>query len=207
MTLGLRNLTRDRQFWINVESLVKILSPTKNAVKMAEATTITTADVFLILIQMAVAINSFDKNDISERREFRKQCIQFYNKRWKEFDVKIYLLAYFLHPKYRCKGMKDSIFHQILYSALEIWKKIGGGRASANILVAQMKSYDAHEALYNFNFMDEIESPQTWWYGCKQSNHHLQKLALHLLAITPNSASCERLFSVLGWITQKKRNR
>src|SRR4051812_47251340 len=101
MTLGLRNLTRDRQFWINVESLVKILSPTKNAVKMAEATTITTADVFLILIQMAVAINSFDKNDISERREFRKQCIQFYNKRWKEFDVKIYLLAYFLHPKYR----------------------------------------------------------------------------------------------------------
>ncbi|CAG8692568.1 16507_t:CDS:2, partial [Gigaspora margarita] len=36
-----------------------------------------------------------------------------------------------------------------------------------------------------------IESPKTWWVGCKLENHYLQKLALHLLAITPHSASCE----------------
>ncbi|CAG8846315.1 40695_t:CDS:2, partial [Gigaspora margarita] len=55
--------------------------------------------------------------------------------------------------------------------------------------------------------MEDIESPETWWLGCKISNHYLQKLALHLLAITPHSASCERIFSILSWITQKRRSR
>ncbi|CAG8825645.1 25598_t:CDS:2, partial [Racocetra persica] len=81
------------------------------------------------------------------------------------------------------------------------------GIESANILVAQIKKYDAYEPPYNFTFMEEIESPQTWWNGCKLENHNLQKLALHLLAITPHSASCERIFSVLSWITQKRRSR
>ena len=103
--------------------------------------------------------------------------------------------------------MKDSIFHQNLHTALEIWKKIGGGLASANLLVTQIKMYDIFEPPYNYSFVEGVETPQTWWNGCKLSNHPLQKLALHLLAITPHSASCERIFSVLSWITQKRRSR
>ncbi|RIB02355.1 hypothetical protein C2G38_2150035 [Gigaspora rosea] len=104
--------------------------------------------------------------------------------------------------------MKTSIFHEILCTALEIWKKIGSKSIiSANILIAQIKKYDTYEPPYNFTFVEEIESPKTWWVGCKLENHHLQKLALHLLAITPHSASCECIFSVLSWITQKRRSR
>ncbi|CAG8465990.1 7040_t:CDS:2 [Racocetra persica] len=207
MTAELRNLTQDRQFWANAETLAKVLSPAKNAVKIVESKVTTTADIFLFLFQMAIAINSLKKNDLPERVEFRKQCIQFYNKRWKEFDIKFYILAYFLHLKYRGKGMRSSVFHQVVYTALEIWKKIGGGLASANILIAQIKMYDAFEPPYNFTFMENIESPRTWWNGCKISNHYLQKLDLHLLAITPHNASCERIFSILSWITQKRRSR
>ncbi|CAG8794498.1 17448_t:CDS:2, partial [Cetraspora pellucida] len=157
----LQKLTRDRQFWVNVEVLAKVLSPAKNAIKIVESKATTTADIFLFLVQMASAINTLSANDLSERTEFRKQCIQFYNKRWKEFDIKFYILAYFLHPKYRGKGMKDPVFHQILYTALEIWKKIGGGLASANTLVAQIKKYDAFEPPYNYIFVEGVESPQT----------------------------------------------
>ncbi|CAG8615565.1 10935_t:CDS:2 [Racocetra fulgida] len=103
LTLDLRKLVRNRQFWTNAEILAKILLPAKNAVKMVESKSTTTADVFLFLIQMATAINALEKNSLPEHIEFRKQCIKFYNKRWKEFDIKIYLLAYFLHPKYRGK--------------------------------------------------------------------------------------------------------
>ncbi|CAG8824774.1 13109_t:CDS:2, partial [Cetraspora pellucida] len=207
LTSELRNLAKNRQFWTNAEVLAKILLPGKNAIKMVESKSTTTANVFLFLIQMANAINIFEPNSLLQHIEFRKQCIQFYNKRWKEFDIKTYLLAYFLHPKYRGKGMKTLIFHEILCTALEIWKKIGSKSVtSANILIAQIKKYNAYEAPYKFTFMEEIESPQTWWLGCKLENHHLQKLALHLLAITPYSANCERIFSVLSWITQKRRS-
>ncbi|CAG8734222.1 2909_t:CDS:2, partial [Dentiscutata erythropus] len=38
----------------------------------------------------------------------------------------------------------------------------------------------------------DIESPETWWLGYKIPNHYLQKLALHILAITLHSASCNK---------------
>ncbi|KAF0449727.1 zinc finger bed domain-containing protein 1-like [Gigaspora margarita] len=100
--------------------------------------------------------------------------------------------------------MKESIFHQILYTALEIWKKIGSKITSTNILVAQIKLHNIFEPPYHYTFIEDIESPETWWLGCKVPNHYLQKLALYLLAITPHSASCKQIFSILSWIIQKR---
>jgi len=37
--------------------------------------------------------------------EFKKKCIAIFNKRWKEFDTETYMLAFFLHPKYRGKNI------------------------------------------------------------------------------------------------------
>jgi len=33
--------------------------------------------------------------------DFKKQCIGIFNKRWTQFDIEIYLVGFFLHPKYR----------------------------------------------------------------------------------------------------------
>lgn len=56
------------------------------------------ASIFLELAKMAFAIkkipNSIDSN-------FKKQCIGIFNKRWIQFDTDIYLVGFFLHPKYR----------------------------------------------------------------------------------------------------------
>ncbi|CAG8722728.1 13376_t:CDS:2 [Racocetra persica] len=53
LTPELRKLVQNRQFWANADVLAKILLPAKNAVKMVESKSTTTADVFLSLIQMA----------------------------------------------------------------------------------------------------------------------------------------------------------
>ena len=37
--------------------------------------------------------------------EFKKKCIAIFNKRWKEFNTETYMLAFFLHPKYRDKNI------------------------------------------------------------------------------------------------------
>ena len=58
------------------------------------------ASIFLELIKMAVSIKKIP-NSID--LDFKKKCIGIFNKRWAQFDTDTYLIAYFLHPKYRGK--------------------------------------------------------------------------------------------------------
>ncbi|POG64290.1 hypothetical protein GLOIN_2v1845389 [Rhizophagus irregularis DAOM 181602=DAOM 197198] len=105
MNQSLRILVNNRNFWSNVEALANILEPAKNAVKSVECKNTTMADVFFALIQMAISIKALPTETSEELKEFRQKCIQFYNYRWKQFDFELYLLAYFLHSKYRGKGL------------------------------------------------------------------------------------------------------
>ncbi|PKB93883.1 hypothetical protein RhiirA5_440082, partial [Rhizophagus irregularis] len=91
--------------------------------------------------------------------------------------------------------------------SLTLWQKIGGGSNSALALAIQMNDYDNYKSPYNFPYVDELQTSSSWWLGCKQSNHYLQELALYILSIVPHSASCERVFSILNWFTQKRRSR
>jgi len=58
------------------------------------------ASIFLELIKMAVAIKQFPS---TLDMDFKKKCISIFNFRWNQFDTDIYLVAFFLHPKYRGK--------------------------------------------------------------------------------------------------------
>lgn len=58
------------------------------------------ADCFVELIKMARIISEISIQNL----EFKEKCIAIFNKRWKEFDINIYMLAFFLHPKYRGKN-------------------------------------------------------------------------------------------------------
>ena len=71
MNPTLRTLTRDRTFWINADTLAKVLAPAKKAVKMVESKTTTMGDVFLVLIQMAAAIKTLSLQDSPQRVLFR----------------------------------------------------------------------------------------------------------------------------------------
>jgi hypothetical protein len=84
-----------------------ILSPAKNAVKVLEYNTTTLADCFLELLKMANAISAISS---IQNITFRQQCIAIFNKRWKEFDINTYMLAFFLHPKYRGKNINIYLF-------------------------------------------------------------------------------------------------
>jgi hypothetical protein len=77
-----------------------VLEPAKNAIKALESNATTLADCFVELIKMARAISAIPS---LQNQEFKKACIGIFNKRWKEFDTDIYMLAFFLHPKYRGK--------------------------------------------------------------------------------------------------------
>jgi hypothetical protein len=58
----------------------------------------TLADCFINLIIMAAAIKELSQSGI---QGFREECQKAFDRRWNEFNFDYYLLAYFLHPKYR----------------------------------------------------------------------------------------------------------
>ncbi|CAG8787562.1 23159_t:CDS:2, partial [Cetraspora pellucida] len=81
----------------NAEILAKILLLVKNAIKMVESKSTTTADVFLFLIQIATAINVLEKNSLPEHIEF----------------------PYFLHPKYQEKSKRRVTSVNILIAQIK----------------------------------------------------------------------------------------
>lgn len=86
--------------------------PVKTAIKAVEANSSNMALIFLELSKMAAYIkripSSIDLN-------FKKQCIGIFNKRWSQFDTEIYLVGFFLHPKYRGKFNYLFYFTQVSY--------------------------------------------------------------------------------------------
>jgi hypothetical protein len=94
------DLIRSRSFFIDVEAVNTLLEPVKSVVKSLEFKTTSLADCFVELIKLSQKIKSLP--NVSDY-EFKHQCIEHFNKRWQEFDIDLYILAYLLHPRYRGK--------------------------------------------------------------------------------------------------------
>jgi len=60
---------------------------------------------------------------------------------------------------------------------------------------------------YHEKFDSSLETPMSWWLSIKDKYKYLSELALMMFSITPHSAGCERVFSTLGWLYGKRRQR
>lgn len=87
---------------------------------------------------------------------------------------------------------------------------MGGGETSSALLVSQIRSFYLNEPDFDLPFIIGHDNAITWWRMCNaysERENHIQKLALKILSITPHNAGCERVFSILGWFTNKRRTR
>ena len=85
------------------------------------------ANCFVQLIKLVVSINRIT----NERRMngFKNHCIKVINERWKSFNIKPYLLAYYLHPLYRGKynlnkNLKIKKKNKLIFFIFRCWFKI-----------------------------------------------------------------------------------
>ncbi|RHZ88105.1 hypothetical protein Glove_26g273 [Diversispora epigaea] len=194
LNLEIISILRKQNFFRNVKDLRIILLPIKKAIINLEHKSTTLADCFINLVIMATVIKELSQ---TSNQNFSKEYQNVFDKRWKEFNFDYYLLAYFLHPKYRDTGLQINTFRIICEKALSIWKLLGGREKSANELIAQISNYSLKSKPYDFEFVTGIHTVKNWWLMCKQQNNHIQKLALLMTSIVPSNASCERYFSIL----------
>jgi hypothetical protein len=186
------------------------------------------ADCFIQLIKLVVSINKIS----TEKRMigFKNHCIKIINERWKSFDIKPYLLAYYLHPLYRGKhnlnknlkikkknkliflylgaGLKSAIWSDIATYAGELFyhmSKKNHSNDKVAFMIGQMANFKCGETYYSTKYSSSYIKPKTWWQMVDDPTDYLKSLALKLFSIIPHSAACERSFSMLSFLYGKRR--
>lgn len=95
-------------------------------------------------------------------------------------------------------------------TADEIFKKMGKSNTARKELMHQMKLFRIREKPFDIDLGD-TELLSTWWFSIEDNfpkgEDYLVQLALKLLSVTPHAAGCERVWSNLGWLYGKRRNR
>ena len=79
------------------------------------------------------------------------------------------MLAYLLHPSYRGKGFRPTVYRKVVHWAIEnIWMKMNGSKNSSSILIVQIATYRNRKAPYNDEFIPSYYMVQSWWLLVKQ---------------------------------------
>lgn len=91
-----------------------------------------------------------------------------------------------------------------------IFEKMGKSKSARKELMHQMKKYRTRQEPFDIE-LGNTEFPTTWWLSMEDNfpkgEDYLVQLALKLFSITPHAAGCERVWSTLGWLYGKRRNR
>ncbi|CAJ0904228.1 10920_t:CDS:2 [Entrophospora sp. SA101] len=90
---------------------------------------------------------------------------------------------------------------------MTIGKRLGFDLHESKILCEQLRKYKDHEEPFDLDIVCCSEDPTSWWnlIDTDSQPDTLPTLARYLFSICPNSASCERGFSMLGWLFHKRR--
>ena len=101
-------------------------------------------------------------------------------------------------------------FRKLLLTANEIFEKLGKSNRERNELMHQMKLFCKRQILFDIE-LGKTELPISWWIFMKDNfnkgEDYLVQLASKLLSVMTHAAGCERIWSNLGWLYSKRRNR
>lgn len=199
-----KRIIHSRDFFSNLRVLAFVLDPLRKAVLSLESKKASLSDCFLSLARLAAALKKLPR---SFNVAFRNHCARVINQRYDEFDEDVYLACFFLDPRYRGAPLKDCAIKRVLRSLGSIGKRLGFDRYEADFLCIQIEKYKEGKEPFDLDIGYAKDGPLKWWnyISTDPEPDVLPKLACHLFAICPNSASCERGFSTLGWLFHKRR--
>ena len=91
---------------------------------------------------------------------------------------------------------------------LSIGKKLNFDLDEIEILLDQIQKYQEKKDPFDVDLAFARKNPIRWWnqVATDPEPELLPKIACHLFSICPNSATCERGFSTLGWLFERRLN-
>jgi hypothetical protein len=193
-----------RNFFSDLRVLSFVLDPLKKAVLLLESRTATLADCFLTLVRLAAVLNKLPK---TFNPNFRNHCVKVINSRFEEFDDDNYLTCFFLDPRFKGAPLKKKVTdRRILRCVGSIGQRLGFDLYEIETLFDQLEKYRKGAYPFDLELIVAKNNPMRWWklIETDPEPNVLSKVAIHLLSICPNSATCERGFSTLGWLYERR---
>jgi hypothetical protein len=131
-------------------------------------------------------------------------------RRWSQWEQPLLLLSLVLHPQYRISLFNKNIqnlsythFGQWVNYYYQVWFNTIPQRILREYLSYQREVYP-----FDMQTFDQLgRNIIDFWDSAKGEAPELSRLALHLYGICVNSASVERLWSNMGFLHSKRRNR
>lgn len=199
-----KRVIQTRNFFSDLRILLFVLDPLRKAVLALESRSATLGDCFLSLIRLSAVLKKLPR---SFNQTFRNHCFNVMNERFKEFDDDKYITCFFLDPRFRSRPLKDKAYKRIVRCITTIGKRLGFDLMESRALCEQIKEYRDNKHPFDLDETCAEKDPLNWWnlIDTESQPDSLPKIARHLLAICPNSASCERGFSNLGWLFNERR--
>ncbi|EJF60609.1 hypothetical protein DICSQDRAFT_62505 [Dichomitus squalens LYAD-421 SS1] len=179
-----------------------------------------------VLLTFGFIYNFFTSLTDLEDNPFHAAVCKSLEMRWAKADQDVFIAAVVLNPWIKMRPFRpnmqlftEAAFHVVL---TRLWKRFYPDEPVPTSLFTEIQEY--FDSTGNFESlrttMDAIESqardrntdpnPANVW---RSFNHPdlpipaLNRIAIHILSICPNSANCERLFSTLGLIMTDLRSR
>lgn len=199
-----RHTIMNRYHFVDNEGLVEALKPIVDVIGNLEKRTTTLADVlasFITLHWNAKGANYAIPG-------LQNHVLSAIGKRVTEFQDPIYFVALFLHPTCKKMAMSRKMTGDlIIKGALEIAKAWHFNKRDVILLFRELINYKNGDAPFDNLNESSTRSARDFWEKFSGSTALLRRFAMKVFAIVPHSAPCERLFSTLGLIKTKPRNR
>ncbi|QRV73696.1 hAT family dimerization protein [Ceratobasidium sp. AG-Ba] len=210
-------------FWVRLEELASYLRPLAIALNVAQA-----SDTRLhhILITLGRLYQLFDDPNVDA--EVRARVLASLELRWRKADQDAFILAVFFHPYIRCRlfspNSPDFCANALYTVVRRVFERVFQKEPDSGLFEAFMSYYNwtdefsaeswhlkEYSDMYskegkNIN-LDALWSTVPCPGTANTGRHQLAALARLILSIVANSAGCERLFSRMGIIHTKLRNR
>lgn len=131
-------------------------------------------------------------------------------RRWKDWEQPLLLLAFLLHPFYRDSKFNPAISN-LSFPHLAKWilyYYCAWFQEEPKILLAELEEYRSKKYPYTESISKQFKNNiLDYWNFTKGYSKELYRVAQRIFSITVSTASLERMFSTMGWYHSKRRNR
>ena len=191
-------------FWSRILQLTTLMQPYCGALDKLQADKARLSDVALSFGYFIKFWEQYTDRTLAEGMILRLE------KRWKDWEQPLLLLALVLHPKYRLDKFNpdlETINFVIMGNWLGYYYKAWSLEKPIKLL-SQFESYRVKKQPFNDETYEQFgDDILAYWYYCSTMCKELGFIATKIFSICINSASVERLFSSMGFLHTPRRNK
>ncbi|CAM9261173.1 unnamed protein product [Phaeothamnion confervicola] len=205
---------RDGAFWGGLRGLCALLAPLTEALSAVRRSSAglppTLADLTWVWLDLAKGLaRALETSGLDP--EYLRHVAVAYDRRVREMNAAVCLLALFLDPRYR-HAVDDpanlEAFNEMVALGCTIMKRRGFGQQAAVQLARAMQLYKARAAPFNLlcGGCGDGFNVRAWWLCVSlPETEVLVKLAFLLLDVVPHGAAPERALGLRRWFRSDRR--